>query len=217
MRAPRDSPAIQLLQHVWDHAQRDTGHSWLKLNHAMSRTLDLAVESGMRFDKGDFATLFKRFRAGYWLGENGGEMFYRLAVLYRHASAWKTYEAWADRKPFIIKGASLSSTRGDGPMGQGLARIVVGAEFKWNGEKVTVTSFNDKEHSFTACSYTRTPYKTRRAKGCGRIIGGGQEKISHRYTIYHSAIYEAKAAARRLAEREAKAAEKLKTTLEESK
>lgn len=195
-----DSPAIKLLQMVWDHSQKSTGHSWLKLNHAMSRTLDLAVESGMEFNEGDFNSLYKRFNAGYWIGDTGGESFYRLAVLYRNNSAWKTYEAATGRKPFIIEGASISSRdtyRGDGPMGEGLARIVIGAEFKWKGETAKVTSFNDAKLSFTACSYTRTPYTTCRAQGCGVITGGGHETLKHRYTITHADILEASKAKRK--------------------
>lgn len=141
------SPAVQLLQQVWDHCQEATAHSWLKLNHAMHETLSLAVRAGMQFDEDDFSRLFRNARdggfcAGYWVGSDT-EWFYRLAVLYRNASAWQTYEKHCGRKPFIARGASIHTNTGDGPCGGGLSRLIVGAEFAWNGERVRVSSFRD--------------------------------------------------------------------------
>lgn len=175
-----DSSAVQLLQMVWKHSQSATGHSWLKLNHAMAAALNLAIRSGMEFSVGDFEEIAKRFRSGYW---HSPENSYRTAVLYRNSSAYLALENRLGRKPFIVKGASISTHTGDGPCGQGLARLILGAEFVWSRERVTVTSFNDKAQSFVACSYSRTEYDT--CEKCGRIAGGGKETILHRFTLRH--------------------------------
>lgn len=151
--ATKDSTAIQFLQFVWDHVQETTAHSWLKLNHAMHDTLRLAVKSGMSFGLTDWQEIATRFRSGYWVGADS-EWFYTLAVIYRHTEAYQTYEHARERKPFIVRGAYINTNTGDGPAGIGLARLVVGAQFIWQNERVTVTSFNDAAATFTACSYT---------------------------------------------------------------
>jgi hypothetical protein len=200
------SAPIQLLQQVWDHCHEATGHSWLKLNHATHDTLSLAVRAGMRFDEDDFSRLFRNardggFRAGYWMGADT-EWFYRLAVLYRNTSAWQTYEKYHGRKPFIVKGASIChlyeftrDASGDGPCGDGLARLIVGAEFQWNGERVRVNSFNDRGGYLNAASYARTPYQ--RCPSCDHFIGGGGEEIRNRYRSTHADLRAARKEARK--------------------
>lgn len=177
------SPAVHLLGVLWNNSQKETNHSWLRLNQAMRGGLMLAVEAGLRFDLGDLNLCLKEFRAGYWFGENI-EDFYRRAVCYGNASAWKCYEEYAGRKPFIVSGASVHANYGGGRMGEGISRLVEGAEFSWNGEKVKVTSFNDEAGSFVACSY---------------VWGKGKypkQKLLHRYTITHADLKEAKKAAK---------------------
>lgn len=170
--ATQDSPAIRFLRMVWDHAQESTGHSWLKLNHALYRTLELAIKSGMTFEVDDFKRIYIEFDAGYWIGETGMERMYQTAVLYRHNTAWAAIERYLGRKPFIVKGASLHVNTGDGPAGHGLPRLVEGAEFDWNGERVKVTSFRDPKY-FNAMTYL--PY-------------GSAEKAT-RYKITHADIH----------------------------
>ena len=183
-----DSAAIQLLQMVWEHKQEATGHSWLKLNHAMRDALELAVKSGMRFNENDFIRIFGDFRASYWVGADS-EWFYNLAVLYRNTSAWRAYEKYAGRTPFIVAGASISVNTGDGPAGQGLARLIVGAWFKWASERVRVNSFNDPQGYFNACSYTRKPWS------CG-TPPRGEDKVLNRYRITHADLKAAKKASK---------------------
>lgn len=191
----QQSAPIQLLQHVWNNMQKATSHSWLKVNHALSEALSLAVRSGMSFHEDDFRRIFRNasdggFRAGYWIGADT-EWFYRLAVLYRNASAWKTYEKWAERTPFIWKAASLSVNTGDGPCGQGLARLVVGAEFQWERERVKVTSFRDGAEPYVvACSYQRDG-KAKSCKSCKHTISWPQDVLNHRYKITHKDLREA--------------------------
>ena len=180
------SPALQLLTLVWQHKQEATGHSWLRLNQAMRSALNLAVEAGMRFGPDDLKdTNLGQFRPGYWFH---GEMFYRRAVAYRNASAWKACEnAWG-RKAFIIKGAKLPRTCefGGGRMDGDLPRLVIGAEFKWKGEQVSVTSFNDEKQVVVACSSMHTPSDG--CKTCHRCLWNGETKLLHRYAITHADI-----------------------------
>jgi hypothetical protein len=185
------SPAMQFLSHVWKHSQEVTSHSWLKLNHAMHETLMLAVTSGMRFDTDDFGEMARLFNLGYWCGDL--EYCYQRAVIYRNSSAYQAYEKHRNRKPFIMAGASWSGHTGDGPAGEGLARLFVGAKFTWHGEKVTVTSFNDTKGSFTACSYKCEEPKEQCDK-CGNTTTWPCEKLKSRYTITHNDIRKAKAA-----------------------
>ncbi len=152
-KQPNDSPAIQLLRLVWDHVQESSPPSWLKWNHAMRCALELAIKSGMRFGMTDFGIIADCFWPGYWWGDS--EWIYATAVLYRNNSAWKAYESYRGRQPFIVAGARLRNfMNGDGPSGHGLTRLVVGAEFKRDGEDLEVASFNDSDATLTACSYT---------------------------------------------------------------
>ena len=180
----QDSPAIQLLTLLWENRQKETSHSWLKLNHSMSDGLRLAIRMGLTFNLGDIELCHKRFRAGYWFGADI-EWIYQLAVLYRNASAWKCFEDYRKRKPFIVKGAKLDTHTGDGPCGSGLARLVVGAEFTWNGEKVKITSFNDVNGSFVAVSYRRDG-EWQWCSKCKGEIKSPKEVVARRYTITHA-------------------------------
>lgn len=186
-----DSPAVQFLQMMWRHVQGATSHSWLKLNHAMADALRLAIKGGMRFNVDDFEEIAKRFRSGYWIGD--GESFYSLAVLYRNSSAYLAYESANRRKPFIVKSASIAVNTGDGPAGNGLARLIIGARFKWAGEDVRVTSFNDQRQTLTACSYKQDGKRELCAK-CSRVTSWPREVIKSRYTISHADIKRSKQA-----------------------
>jgi hypothetical protein len=186
-----ESAVIELLGLVWAHNREATGHSWLKLNHSMREALSLALHTGMLFAADDFCTMAERFRLSYWSGDL--ELFYREAVLYRNASAWQAYEAFVKRRPFIFKGASCYAHTGDGPCGTGLARLVVGAEFQWNGERVTVTSFDDYGQCLTACSYRRTENeKCPRCEHCCICGKSGVTRILRRYRITHADLRSAK-------------------------
>ena len=181
----KDSPAVRLICMVWEHAQQATGHSWLKLNHALADTLGLAIRSGMKFEIDDFNTIRERFNSGYWIGD--GEWIYNLAVLYRNSSAYLAYESHRSRKPFIVKSATIDTHTGDGPCGRGLARLVIGARFRWAGEEVRVTSFNDDRQTFTACSY-KLDGESKNCAKCKSRISWPREVVKSRYTISHADI-----------------------------
>lgn len=183
----QDSPVIRFLYEAWRSSQKATGHSWQRLNHGMRDALFLTVQMGFEWQAGDYNEAMKRFNGGYWIGAEGFEQLYKTAVLYRNSSAWQSLEAHANRKPFIVKGAS-SYVHGN--MGNGLARLVVGAEFQWNGERVTVTSFNDEKGYLVAQSYSHG--KAEICKTCSRVLSSGERKIQKRYQITHPDIKAAK-------------------------
>jgi hypothetical protein len=178
-----DSPAVQLMAHLWEHRQEATGHSWLRMNQGLREGLFLAVKLGLTFNEGDLGEISRRFRGGYWFGADF-ESFYTCAAVYNNSSAWKAYEADAKRKPFIWKPARLRDRWGGG--GQGIEnphRLTVGCELLWKGEMVAVTSFNDIKAYFVAQSYTRPEAED--CETCGHQKTWPKAKILHRYQITH--------------------------------
>jgi len=199
--------AIQLLAILWNNRQQCTPHSWLKLNHAMREGLFLAVRMGLRFDPTDLHYCFQNFRMGYWIGNEGLESFYSEAVVYRNASAYQCAEHHMVRKAFIVPGAQIRHIHtGDGPAGGGLTRLVIGAQFQWEGETVSVTSFFDDLGYFTACSY-KTEGKRTSCKKCGNNLTWPKQVLHKRYKITHAMI-----AAERKAKREKAKAAKANAT-----
>ena len=190
MREDKDSSAVELMAHLWDHRQERTGHSWLMMNQGMREGLMLAVKLGLEFHEGDLGVINKRFRGGYWFGDNL-ESFYTCAVVYNNRSAWKAYEFYTRRIPFILTPARLRETWGGGGQGiNNLPRLTVGCEFQWKNEIVKITSFNDANASFTAQSYAWN--KSEDCKECGHPLVYPKQKIVHRYTITHDDLKAAK-------------------------
>lgn len=185
-----DSPAVQLISLLWNNSQNATGHSWLRLNQGLREGLFLACKIGLSFNETDLIAIANRFRGGYWFGDI--EAFYRCAVEYGNRSAWKAYESYAKRTPFIWKPAKLSASWGGG--GKGIdnpPRLVVGASFQWKGEKVFVTRFNDDKSYLVAQSYTRP--ESEDCDVCGHQKTWPKDKILHRYTITHDDLKSEKA------------------------
>ena len=190
-----ESSALGMIHHLWAHKQEATGHSWLRMNQGLREGLFLAVKLGLAFNTSDLEEISKRFRGGYWFGSNF-ESFYTCSVVYRNRSAWKAYEAWASRTPFIWKPATLRESWGGG--GQGInnpERLTVGCEFEWQKELVTVTSFNDAKGYLTAQSYKRD--EPEECELCGRQTTWSKDTVLHRFKITHGDLHIAKKAARR--------------------
>jgi hypothetical protein len=186
----KNSAALALIAMLWDHRQEATGHSWLRMNQGLREGLFLAVKLGLEFHENDIVEISKRFRGGYWFGDNF-ESLYTCAVVYGNRSAWKAYETYANRTPFIWKPAILRTTCGGG--GQGInnpARLTEGCQLDWKGERVTVTSFNDEKGYLVAQSYTQPDGEE--CEACGRQKTWPKEKILHRYTLTHADLKVAK-------------------------
>lgn len=128
------SPAMMLMRTVWENCCGANEHSWRRVNHAMHSALMLAITSGLSFAPDDFKAIHDTMRGGYWMGD--AESFFRVAVESNHTQACVSFETWYARKPFLWEGK----------------RLYVGAQFTWEGEAVTVTSFSAKG-SLCACSY----------------------------------------------------------------
>ena len=183
------SGAVELIDICWRHNEEVIGHSWRRMNDTMRQALMLAVESGMRFGIDDIRVICKEYRGGYWMGDLEG--FYRQAVFYRNPSAWKAFEAYRKRKPFLWKPAVVKSYLDSGhPQDSNPPRLVVGAEFQWKGEKVAVTSFSDgAEPYLTACSSQRVG-DWENCEKCGRVQHYPRDVFRRRYKITHRDLLE---------------------------
>lgn len=176
----KPSPAMELLTLVWKHEGHGLGRSWARLNDAMGSALRLAIKSGLRFDLDDFASFAKEFNSCRWICD--AEWCYSRACGSEHndhggnPSAVQSFEAWCNRKPFLVRFSPNDKTPN---------RLYVGAQFKWwHGEKlsvVRVTSFNDRSQTCIAVEYEPN---------------SNQSKISKRHTITHEKIKEYHAAIR---------------------
>jgi len=179
----RDSAAIELIQHVWDHSCRAFEHSWRRYNASLAQALSLAITSGMKFGQDDFSVIEKRYRPDYWmgLGSHSGESYYGTAVCFDNVSAAIAFERWKKRKPvFFIDIWSDHAEHWDGPR-----RLFVGASFRWNGEWVKVTRFNKDGESIGTCSYKEDEPE-----------GYRREKVLHRYSITRAELQKAMKALR---------------------
>lgn len=106
----------------------------------------MSVAAGFTFDDGDLKRIMTEFRASRWLGCGGWEDFYKLAVVSGNRSAWKEFERFLPRVPFVWPDAEYNGAR--------LPRLCIGARFKWGDEFVIVTSLD--ADNVIACSYTWT-------------------------------------------------------------
>ena len=123
---------------------------------------DLLISSGFEFEKKDLIQLRS------WSDESGGfspyrswhppqENHYNAAVHNGNMSFAHAYEEYMGRKPFITTGINYGYSQygytlhATSLKTQG--RLVVGAEFSWQGKTVKVTSFDDVAHSLIACAY----------------------------------------------------------------
>jgi hypothetical protein len=165
----KESKALKYLQATWDMAYPTK--SWTRLNQTMRHALMTAIENGADFGETDMAEFQRRFRISRWIGETGVEDAYALAIEAGNRTAWKWVEAFCKRKPFILPGSRFKHQRNP-------ARLCVGAEFEWMGERVFVTSFNSDGQSLVACAYQKAEWKTLcPACGNGHYKKGGVSKV----------------------------------------
>lgn len=103
----KKSNAITLIDHVWANVAEDIGHSWQRINRAMSDALELCISGGLHFDLGDFTAVMGMRGVEHWIGADRGEWAYTMAVRYGHRSFCQAYEQHTGRKPFILCGRRL--------------------------------------------------------------------------------------------------------------
>jgi hypothetical protein len=154
MSKQKQSPAMDLLTTVWEHRCEATSHSWQVVNQSMRKCLHMAIRAGLRFDKGDFSEMEKRFRIGYWFTDDGGEGFYRSAVDVENLSACVAFEAWRKRGPIIADNVETDSRyyRSENSIHRQRSRLAVGLVFDYAGWRPVVTSFNG-DGLVVACTY----------------------------------------------------------------
>lgn len=141
-KAPK-SAVIELLEVVWANANRATGHSFERLNHAMRNAMEMAIGAGFVFAEKDMERIASDFGWGHWCGESS-EWVYSLAIQVGNMSAIREYERWKVREPFIATKVTTSERSGAYVHGSGTRdkeRLHVGCEFMWQGHKVVVNSF----------------------------------------------------------------------------
>ncbi len=157
-----DSPAYQLLHHVWRHSMKATRHSWERLNHSMQDAMDLAISAGLKFEPDDFDRVFKELRAGRWCGADNGEQWYALAVAVGNQSAAMAFELFVERPPFIADDVQSQDFRATHRTCRARDRLAVGSRFPWKNHQVTVTSFAPSGAFLTACAYAKDSRKVTR-------------------------------------------------------
>lgn len=136
------SPAMKFISTFWNEAPRE---SYRIFNSGMHQSVQLAIESGMKFNLDDFAYLASNYKFGYWAGKDGGmygEGFYSDAVRIGNISACLSFEQWRGREPFIWLGE----------------RIYLGRVFPWLNhneiiERIRCTGFSRDGLSLRACAY----------------------------------------------------------------
>jgi len=180
-KKPTDSPAIQLLELVWQHNCAVVPHTWERVNHSMGRALELAIGAGLRFAPGDFDTIADRYRPDRWYGEQGGEQFYRLAVIVANVSAAMAWEASRQRRPLLaddVESPYAWSAVGycHTPGRRVRERLFVGAEFAYQGHRATVTSFR-VDGKVVACTYR----DARHSKVARRYVVGWEDIVADRH------------------------------------
>lgn len=137
------SSAMKLMTVVWESVP--TG-SWRRLNNAMHMALYLAIDGHLKFEVGDIDKIKERFRPGYWIGDNGWEHAYARAARTGARSAWKEFERFLDRKPFLAHGQ----------------RLAVGSLLEWEGMWGHITSFSaDGESALLTVNHSQTGRPTR--------------------------------------------------------
>jgi hypothetical protein len=126
--------------------------SYKRLNPALRSTLANCIEADLPFQRDTFRRIFNDLRGRWWFGDGAGshigEGFYTLAVQVNHASAYQSFEQFAERPGVLWEQDSAAPSR-----------LHVGARFSWKGHYVTVTSM--RSDSLVACTYKDVAYAER--------------------------------------------------------
>ena len=180
------SEAMILLTHVWKCALRVKPFSDRRFNASMYDALELAIKAGLKFDIDDCTRIYETFHvgSGYFRGQilSFGDGFYSHAVISRNMSACHAFEHCRERKPFIVNNVDHPSYHVSGifDLTRPRDRLAIGSKFVWQGNKVTVTSFDDKsfEKRVICCAYKE---QERDERGFTKR----PLKVEHLYKITH--------------------------------
>ncbi len=159
------SDALDFMKILWRGTMQGTAFSWQRVNGAMGTALETAITAGLLFDEDDFSEIFNSMRGVYWFSKSDshsyGERFYTIAINCGNSTAYKSFEAWKKRKPYIIDGKRLHK----------------GHYFTWENLRVEVTSFSQDQSCVTACHYVEN----------NDTLG---RKVSRVFKITHKMIYD---------------------------
>jgi hypothetical protein len=142
-KSSKQSPVQIVIGTLYTESMTATGHSWTRLNCVLREAMQGLITSGVKFEVDDVDDALSNFGGSYWAS---CESWYSSACggdgSGGNLSATISLEKHLDRTPFIW--AERTKTP---------ERLHVGSELTWKGERVTVTSFDDKAKTLTACSY----------------------------------------------------------------
>lgn len=163
------SPVIQLLRVLYDHTGTSGNKSGDNLfNSVMRDGFSLAVKARMQFGVDDIATIMRDMDGGDY--GVGNEYAYGALVQSGNASAFKSWEKWSKRTPWLWVGE----------------RLYEGAKLRWLGRDCKVTSIRDKEDTIIACAYRREK------RGSGSYTYE-TDKVEKRFTITRKDLAEVSA------------------------
>jgi len=118
--------------------------SYERLNPALRSTLVDCISADLPFQPDTFRRIYNELRGNRWFGDAGGshigEHFYSHAVEVNHASAYRSFELFANRAGVLWEEDAARPFR-----------LHVGSQFTWRGYYVTVTSMH--QDRLVACTY----------------------------------------------------------------
>ncbi len=180
------SPVINVVKTVCDKSKLPDKSSKDQFHAIMRDSLELCIKSLMPFEINDFKNISETIRYfpwNCWNNSNYGEEYYRIAVINNNISAAISFENWKGRKPFIHKGFVKYPERYGryGSIERHTSRLFIGASYYDINklERVTVTSFDDKNGIVICCSYQNEDENKR---------SGQPLKIKHLYKFDHQYI-----------------------------
>ena len=155
--------------HTMNYTREKSNHVWLDFWY-------LLIKSGFAFEKTDLVDIRKYCSEDSynptWYGVDEGH--YSVAVRCGNLTFAYAYEKLYGRIPFIGIGLDYYDcwprySKHNSPPTMG--RLVRSVRFQWQGERASVTSFNDEKKSLVACAYANTKE------------GYASSKIKKRFTI----------------------------------
>ena len=151
--------------HTMNFTREKASHVWMDFWF-------LVIKSGFAFEKTDLIDIRKYCNeSGYnpsWHGVDEGH--YSVAVRCGNLTFAYAFEKLYGRTPFIGLGLDYYDcwprySKHNSPPTMG--RLVRSVRFQWQGERASVTSFNDEKKSLVACAYgpnTKEGYESSKVK-----------------------------------------------------
>ena len=100
---------LTLLSRVWYNQK---GKSWHAIDHCMLDAFYLVIGSHMPLIAEDFKHIFNHFLPYYWIGADGWENAYALAVSCSNTGVISAIEEYLVRKPFFGNNVTPIDSRG---------------------------------------------------------------------------------------------------------